>query len=126
GWGRSQLVAVRPGQEPRVLVDVAEESGMPAAIVGDHLAFTIGTEDARRLALASLTNGRIIRRYSASADRGTNLSASPDGKTIYYSSAGVAFALPIEGGEPRRVTEGTDVVVDPSGRYLDGKRSRNG
>jgi hypothetical protein len=94
--GKRQLSAMRPGGAPHVLVNTAEETTFPATIFGDHVAFSIGSGDGRRIALASLGDGRVIRRYKSRSDAG--LSASPDGKTIYYSFAGGVWAQPVDGG----------------------------
>jgi hypothetical protein len=122
--GKRQLSAMRPGGAPHVLVNTAEQTTFPATIFGDHVAFNIGSGDGKRIALASLGDGRVLRRYKSRSDAG--LSASPDGKTIYYSFAGGIWAQPVAGGEPIRITDGEDVVVDPTGQHLYVKRSRKG
>ena len=50
------------------------------------MAFVIGTGDQRRIAMASLRDGRVLRRFSTRSDNG--MSASPDGRTLYYSFNG--------------------------------------
>ena len=52
--------------------------------------------------------------------------ASPDGNTLYYSFSGAIWAQPVAGGEPKRITEGIDVTLDPKGQYLYVKRARKG
>jgi hypothetical protein len=84
----------------------------------------MGSGDGKRIAIASLGDGRVVRRYKSRSDAG--LSASPDRKTLYYSFAGGIWAQPVEGGEPTRIADGADVVVDPTGQHLYVKRSRNG
>ena len=123
-WGLRRLAAIRPGGEPRLLVETSQESGLPATIFGDNVAFVLGTGDQRRIAVASLRDGHIFRRFSARSDGG--LAALPDGKTLYYTLGGTVWAQAVEGGEPRRISEGIDVVIDPSGRYLYVKRSHKG
>lgn len=115
---------MRPGGAPHLLVNTAEETTFPATIFGDHVAFNIGSGDGKRIALASLGDGRVVRRYKTRSD--TGLSASPDGRTLYYSFAGGIWAQPVAGGEPTRIADGEDVVVDPTGQHLYVKRSRNG
>lgn len=105
-------------------MNTAEETTFPATIFGDHVAFNIGSGDGKRIALASLGDGRVVRRYKSRSAAG--LSASPDGKTLYYSFAGGIWAQPVDGGEPTRIADGEDVVVDPTGQHLYVKRSRNG
>ena len=122
--GRRQLVAGPPGGELRVLVNTMEEATVPATVLGGNLAFNLGAGDAQRVALASLKDGRVLRRYSARSEGG--LSASPDGQTLYYSSAGAIWSQPVAGGDPMRITGGEDVVLDPAGQHLYVRRARQG
>jgi hypothetical protein len=124
GWGSHRLAALRPGMEPRILVETTEESNAPATTFDGKLAFLIGSGNAQRIAVASLRDGRVLRRYSTRAESG--MSASPDGQTLYYSFSGSIWAQPVAGGEPKRLTEGVDVALDPTGRYLYARRSRKG
>ncbi len=124
GWGRLRLAAVRPGEEPRVLVETTEDTTPPATIFAGNVAFVIGAGDQRRIALASLRDGRVLRRFSTRSDHG--MAASPDGQTLYYSFNGAIWAQPVSGGEPKRITEGVDVTLDPQGQYLYVKRARKG
>jgi len=124
GWGRQRLVTLRPGSEPRVLVETTEDIALPATTFGDNVAFVIGAGDRRRIAIASLRDGRVLRRFSTRGDNG--MVASPDGNTLYYSFSGAIWAQPVAGGEPKRITEGIDVTLDPKGQYLYVKRARKG
>ena len=74
--------------------------------------------------MASLRDGRVLRRFSTRSDNG--LAASPDGHTLYYSFSGAIWAQPVAGGEPKRITEGIDVTMDPKGEYLYVKRAGKG
>jgi len=122
--GKQRLVLLHPGSDARVLVESNEDAGVPATIFGGNIAFVLGDGDAQRIALASLRDGHLIRRFSTRSDGG--LSASPDGNTLYYSFSGGIWAQPVAGGEPRRITDGIDVTLDPAGRYLYIKRVANG
>jgi serine/threonine protein kinase/DNA-binding beta-propeller fold protein YncE len=124
GWGKRRLAAVHPGGEPRVLVESSEETALPATIFGDKAAFVIGAGDQRRIAIASLRDGRVLRRFSTRSD--TGMAASPDGNTLYYSHSGSIWAQPVAGGDPKRITEGGDVTLDPKGEYLYVKRASKG
>jgi len=124
GWGRQRLAAVRPGGEPQVLVETNEDTSLPATTFGGNVAFVIGTGDQRRIALASLNDGRVIRRFSTRSEKG--MAASPDGRTLYYSFSGAIWAQSVGGGEPKRITEGLDVTLDPNGQYLYVKRAVKG
>jgi streptogramin lyase len=120
GGGKRQLAAVRPGSDPQVLVETTEDTALPATIFGGSVAFVIGSGDQRRIAIASLRDGRVLRRFSTRSDMG--MAASPDGKTLYYAFSGAVWAQPVAGGEPKRITEGIDVAVDPRGECLYLKR----
>ena len=124
GWGRQRLAALRPGGEPRVLVETDEDTTLPATTFGGNVAFVIGSGDRRRIAIASLRDGHVLRRFSTRSDSG--MAASADGLTLYYSFNGAIWAQPVSGGDPRRVTEGIDVTLDPKGRYLYVKRADKG
>ena len=122
--GKSRLDLYTPGGEFREVFESSEECAVPAAITGDYLAFQIGTGAAQRTALAGLRDGRLIRRYLHRSDSG--MSATPDGKTLYYAFEGSVWAQPVEGGDPKRVTPGIDVALDPAGRFLYVKRAGKG
>ena len=124
GWGKRRLAAVRPGSQPRVLVESSEDTALPATIFGSNAAFVIGSGDQRRIAIASLRDGRVLRRFSTRSDNG--MAASPDGNTLYYSFSGTIWAQPMAGGEPKRITQGIDVTLDPKGDYLYVKRASKG
>ena len=124
GWGRGRLAALRPGGEPRVLVETTEDTSVPATTFGGNVAFVIGSGDQRRIAIASRDDGRVLRRFSTRSDSG--MAASPDGNTLYYSFGGAIWAQPVAGGEPRRITEGIDVTLDPKGQYLYVRRATKG
>jgi hypothetical protein len=123
GWGTQYLAAVRPGGAPRVLVETPEETALPATIFGGYVAFVIGSGDQRRIAIAALRDGRVLRRFSTRSDMG--MAASPDGNTLYYAFSSAIWAQPVGGGEPKRITEGIDVTLDPKGEYLYVKRASN-
>jgi hypothetical protein len=68
--------------------------------------------------IASLTEGRIVSRLPRPATNVTALAGSPDGKTLFYAESGVIWAMSSDGGEPRKVHEGNQVAVDPTGQSL--------
>jgi hypothetical protein len=124
GGGKQRLVLLHPGSAPRVLVESNEDAGVPATIFGGNVAFVTGTGDAQRIALASVRDGHVVRRFAARSDGG--MSASPDGSTLYYSFSGGIWAQPVAGGDPRRITDGLDVTLDPAGKYLYIRRIADG
>lgn len=125
--GRNRLVMVRGQAEPRSLVETEEDTTMPAVLIaGGILAFLLGAGDDRRIAVASLRDGRVLHRFSVPATDVSSIVATPDGSKIYYSSAGSIWEQNIAGGEPRRVTEGIDATLDRSGQNLYIRRRRAG
>jgi eukaryotic-like serine/threonine-protein kinase len=117
--GRSQLLAVTPGAEPRPLLNTTENAELPGAWLGSgRIAFVIGKGDEARLAIGSLTSGQVLRRFQAAARRLTAVAASPDGHVVYYASEGALWAQPVSGGDPRKIGAGYDVTADPSGQTL--------
>lgn len=117
--GRSDLFLGRDRAEPQLLLNTPESGRLPGAYLGsDNLAFIIGSEDQMHIAIASLHDGRVIRRFSADARLVTAITAPADGQTIFYASNGILWAQPVEGGDPRKIGEGYDLAVDPSGKSL--------
>ena len=122
--GKQQLVMLREGSEPRQLVEAKEPAMTPAAVLGGgSLAFILGAGDDRRIALASLRDGRIQHRFPALAADVSSIVATPDGAKLYYASGGSIWEQNISGGEPRRFTDGTDATLDRSGQNLYVKRN---
>jgi eukaryotic-like serine/threonine-protein kinase len=75
--------------------------------------------DGKTIALASASDGRILRRLKGAAGVPvTLLAASPDGKTIYYVSSGDVWAIPSTDGTPRKIHAGNGLAVDPNGREI--------
>jgi DNA-binding winged helix-turn-helix (wHTH) protein len=108
-----------PGAEPQRLLNTAESASLPGALLtGGNLAFILGAGDQSHIAIASLRDGRIVRRFAAGARLVTALTAPADGETIYYSANGIIWAQPVSAGEPRKIGEGYDVAVEPSGKSL--------
>jgi hypothetical protein len=118
--GKSRLLAAKPGSEATPLIEAKEETATPACRVGQgEIAFLLGPPNHRVVAIASVSDGRIVRRFSAiPAGEVTDLATSPDGKTLYYVASGTVWAIPVAGGEPRRVGLGDSVAPSPDGKYL--------
>ena len=118
--GRDQLSVLSPGKDAVPFFDTEEPTTTPASLVGkDRVAFLIGKELSRRIAIASLADGRILRRLPRPDGAHVEaLAGSPDGKTLFYVESGVVWAMPSDGGEPRKVHEGNQVAVDPTGQSL--------
>lgn len=108
----------------------ADEQGVPATFVAQ--------DPRHRLLVVDAAAGRIVRVLDtfddpeAAAPPGEPagmgrylgaLAVSPDGETVYYETCcepavGEVFRVPVDGGEPERVTYGTDPAVSPDGTKL--------
>ena len=113
--GRNQLMVKSAGGELTPFIPTDEETSGPMALVGRSLAvFVVGSGTTRSIALASLTDGRIIRRITLLAsDTVASLSGSIDGQHVYFVRSGEVWTAPIDGGEPRKLGPGDAVAVDP-------------
>lgn len=117
--GRSKLFLGRNGVEPQPLLNSPESASLPGALLpGGNLAFIIGVGAQPHIAIASLRDGRIIRRFPVDARLVTSITAPADGQTIYYASNGILWAQPVSGGHPRKIGEGYELAVEPSGKFL--------
>ena len=124
GGAKSQVLIGTPGSELRPFLQLDEPAGGPLALAGrDAIAFVAGTGERRRIALASLADGHLIRDIplrSGLPPRGA-LAVSSDGNTIYYAESGAVYAQ-ARSGPPRRLAEGDTITLDPAGRYLYAKQ----
>ncbi len=84
---------------------------------GDRRAQPGGPE--QTIAIASTTEGRLVRRLAGTKGRGiSGLAASPDGKTLYFAAGEFIWAIATEDGAPRKLAAGDAVTVSPDGRTL--------
>ena len=113
--GRDRLIVFSPGKDPSPFLDTEEETTSPAVLVGPkEVAFLLGTPPNRTIALASISDGRLLRRLDGSKGAAIDgLAASPDGKTLYYTAAGMVWTIPSTDGAPRKLRSGEGVTVDP-------------
>jgi hypothetical protein len=121
--GRHRLLMARPGHDPSPFVDTEEETSAPMTMPGDReVAFLAGSGPDRTVAIASIADSRINRRLANT--KGIDLqflSASPDGRTLYYSSFdpghGTVWSLPVAGGTPQKLADAIG-TPDPHGTEL--------
>lgn len=100
--GTERLLVTAHGKEPLPFLETQEETTGPAAILSDQeIAFLIGSGAEREVAVASIRDGRIVRRLKGSRSAIQSLVASKDGETLFYVASGVVWALPAADGEPR-------------------------
>ena len=117
--GRPRLMVSARDSAAAPLVDTSEETAAPVATVGaEQVAFLIGPPANRALAIAAISDGRIVRRLKIPQTALDSLAASPDGRTLYYTASQTVWAIPVEGGDPRRIAAGDSVVAAPGGRDL--------
>jgi len=118
--GKAHLVAGLPGAEALPLLQTGEESTFPfAASTGGRVALLLGTPPRQQIAIASAREGRILKRLTIKATEVRSVALSPDTQTLYYAAGGAVWSLPVsEAAPPRRIVEGDEVVIDPSGRFL--------
>jgi eukaryotic-like serine/threonine-protein kinase len=117
--GRPELFLASNGAEPQLLLNSAESADLPGAfLAGGRLAFITDSGVQPHIAIASLQDGRVIQRFPADAHWVTAISAPADGQTIYYASGGIVWAQAVAAGDPRKVGEGSDLAVDPAGKFL--------
>jgi eukaryotic-like serine/threonine-protein kinase len=126
--GKRRLKVFRAGVGSQNLLQSSEESSSPAARVGDaSVAFLAGPEDSARIALATVREGRIVKRFPFDASSVTSIAATPDGNRLYYCDGRQVWSIGTsadEGAKPVRVTEGGSVAIDPAGKYLYVKGTR--
>ncbi|HXH48489.1 MAG TPA: winged helix-turn-helix domain-containing protein [Terriglobia bacterium] len=118
--GRFRLLLGKPGGSFVSLLRGNEETEGPIAQVGnDEVALMVGSPPAEELAIASIKEGRILRRFEATKGRQIeSVEASPDGKSLFYVFSGSVWSISSQGGSPRRICAGDSVTVDPNGRDL--------
>ena len=118
--GRPRLLLGSAGGDFSPLLETREETGPPIVRMGkDEVALMVGSRPARAVAIASVREGRIVRRFEATEGKDVAaLAASPDGQSLYYVSSGTLWSIPSEGGAPRKICAGDGMAVDPNGRDL--------
>jgi hypothetical protein len=88
----------------------------------------LGSYDAPRIAIATLRDGRIVKRFSFNAASVNSMASTPVGKKLYYCDHGRAWWIGTNGeqAEPVPVTEGDSIAIDSAGKYLYVNRLLNG
>jgi eukaryotic-like serine/threonine-protein kinase len=127
--GRRHLKVFRADLGERSLLESSEESSGPAAKIGaDSVAFLLGPHDARRVAIATLRDGRIVKRLPFDAVSVESIAATPDGSRLYYCDHGHVWWIGTKNDaeKPVLLTEGNSIAIDPAGRYLYINRTQKG
>ena len=120
--GKSQLKVFRVGLRSQNLLESSEESFLPAAKIGSSsVAFLLGSESAANIAIATLPDGRIIKRFRFNVSLVRSIVATPDGRRLYFSDGAEVWSIGTnddENAKPVPVTKGASVAIDPAGKYL--------
>jgi len=111
--GHTRIAMALPGGE---LTPVSETREVADALsitkAGERaVAFPLGPQGKRVIAIASLPDGRIVRRLRAPGDEVQSLASSPDGRRIFFVSGRTVWSVPAEGGEPTKIGEGDHVAA---------------
>ena len=111
--GRQRVMAFGSGV-PTPLLETQEESSAPMAMVGqDQVALLIGSHPRPILVVASIPDGRIVQRLGKVDGQAIDsIVGSPDGRTLYYGSRGVIWALDLETQATRPVRAGDSAAID--------------
>ena len=118
GTGRARLMAFEPGRDPVPFINTVEETGAPMSQAGSgQIVCALGPgQDA--IAVVELESGRIANRIAPGKGPIQSLSATPDGKTIFFAAHDKIWRIPASGGEAKEVCSGNSAVMEPSGRSL--------
>ncbi len=118
--GRHKLLAINSSSELVPFIQTKEDASFPACMVGkSEIAFMLGSFGHAVVALASVADGQVSRRFTEiPAGDISALAGSLDGKTLFYVASGTVWAIPTSGGQPRRVAAGESITVDPNGKDL--------
>jgi hypothetical protein len=116
--GQGRLLIGKPDGGFVPLLDTREETSGPAVSLADgKIAFVLGTGPEQTIAIASTTEGRLVRRLAGAKGRSiSGLAASPEGKTLYFAADEFIWAIATEDGAPRKLAAGDAVTVSPDGR----------
>ena len=119
--GRNLVMVAAPPKDFVPFVKTQEETAAPMATFGkENVVMLAGTPPNRKVVIASVADGRIIRRFTRVDGNQVieSIAGSPDGKTIYFVSGGTVWTVAGDDGEPRKLQSGDGVALDPDGRQL--------
>jgi hypothetical protein len=103
-----------------VFLQTSEASNRPLAVsASGSIAFKLGTPPKQQIAIASVREGRIVKRLSLNAAKVRSMALSADGLTLYYAADGSIWSVPAsESAAARKIVEGDEVALDASHRLL--------
>jgi hypothetical protein len=99
---------------PTPLVETQEESSAPIAMVGqDRVGLLIGSHPTPALAIVSIADGRVVLRVdSVDAAAVDSIAGSMDGRTLYYGSRGMIWAVDLATQKKWSVHVGESAAFD--------------
>lgn len=120
--GRRRLLLRSASGETRPLVETSDQTAPPVVtLAGGRAVFLAGPLGAPPgLVLASVDEGRILRRLPGTEGAAPqDLSASSDGRTVYFPDRGNLWAIDVDGkAPPRKLVAGHGVAAFPDGEEL--------
>jgi hypothetical protein len=118
GGGGNRLVVVELGRDPVRFIQTQEETNAPMTLLGRNtIAFMLGSGEKRTVAVASISDGRVMRRIESLAGKTiAALAASPDGKTLFYVLANGIWSMALGGGDAKKLRAGDSLAIDPNGK----------
>ena len=117
--GNLRLLCGIPGKDFRPFLQADDrEAAYAAPVTADDVAVLLGPPGRRRIGFASVSNGVLRREIPVPGGNASALAVSSSLRTIYYSAQGTIYSMPDSGGPPVRITEGSDLAIDPAGRML--------
>jgi hypothetical protein len=118
--GRSRLSLVKPDSEIVPFVDTEEETHEPLSLAGpNQVAFVLGLAPKESIGLASIKDGRLVKRLDVQSSAGiTSIASSNDGTTLFYSSDAAIWSIPVGGGNATKLGAGDFVSYDASRKDL--------
>jgi hypothetical protein len=119
-------MAAEKGKDAVPLINTPEETAAPMTLAGPtSIGFVIGRAPHQTIALAATATGRVTQRLSPGKGVVNSLTASTDGKTLYFAAGGSVWSVNSTGGDAHLVTAGENAVMEPSGRSLIVARSES-
>jgi hypothetical protein len=115
---KSRVVIGAPGSDLSPFLQLDEATSGPLAQAGrDAIALVIGANEHRRIAIASIADGHVLREVPLPAGELTGLAVSSDRSTIYYAQNGSVYALS-GSGPARRLAQGDSIAMEPQEHNL--------
>jgi Tol biopolymer transport system component/DNA-binding winged helix-turn-helix (wHTH) protein len=87
---------------------------------GKYVVYALASQGRQSLWIRQTSASASARLVPPSEDSIGAVTFAPDGSSVYYTTSAGVYRLPVLGGEPRRVADGTvsGIAVSPDGRNL--------